>query len=160
MLSLGLEACGKSYTVTVEGLNGCFGSESWPIVCAACTPPEVSSTGALVPLRMGLDAAGTIEFELLPDPDLTYNLYQANTVAEILAGDWTYKYCDLSSPALGTWTPIGPDTVRWTPMFPELVFEGHWVVVAEQFGYEGSFGPRPSDADGAGSVASLGCPMP
>jgi len=45
-------------------------------------------------------------------------------------------------------------------MFPELVFEGHWVVVAEQVGYEGSFGPRPSDADGAGSVASLGCPMP
>lgn len=158
VLSLGLEACGRSYTATVEGVNGCFASESHPIVCQTCTPPEVSGSGTLVPFRMGLDAAGTIEFELLPDPDVTYNLYQADTIAEILAGEWGFKYCDLSSPVLGTWTPIGPDTVRWTPIVPVLVFEGHWVVVAERFGYEGSYGPRPSDTDGAGSVASVGCP--
>ena len=144
--------------MTVEGINGCFGSEPHPIVCQVCTPPEVSGAGSMVPFRMGLDAAGTLEFELLPDPDVKYHLYHAATAAEILAGDWTNKFCDLSSGALGTWTPIGPDTVRWTPVVPALILEGHWVVVAERFGFEGPFGPRPSDADGAGSTVPEGCP--
>ncbi len=88
---------------------------------------------------------------------MVYHLYHANTAAEVLAGDWTNKLCDLSSETLGTWTPIDSDTVRWTPVAPGLIFEGHWVVVAERFGYEGSFGPRPSDTDGVGS-ASPPCP--
>ncbi|TDI12740.1 MAG: hypothetical protein E2P04_05010 [Acidobacteria bacterium] len=158
VLALGLEACGRTYTVTVEGVSGCFGSEPHPVACQACTPPEVSAAATPVPLRMGLDAAGTIEFELLSEPYVVYHLYHADTAAEVLAGDWTHKFCDLASQTLGTWTPIGPDTVRWTPIGPGLILEGHWVVVAERFGYEGSFGPRPSDTDGAGSAQPAGCP--
>jgi subtilisin-like proprotein convertase family protein len=157
VLSVGTAGCGRQYTVTVEALNACTNDATQMVDCMVCTPPEVSSVSSTVPLRMGIDAAGTIEFELLPEPDIVYNLYSAGTLAEINAGDWTYKFCDLADPAMGIWTPVSGDTVRWTPPYPVLIFEGFWVVVAERSGFEGSFGPRPQDADGLASSQSLGC---
>jgi hypothetical protein len=113
---------------------------------------------------MDVDGLGTIEFELLPNPGLVYHLYHAADEAAVLAGDWTNKFCDLASGATGTWTPVDPTTVRWTPLAPPLVFEGYWVVVAEGLGLEGLYGvmsgggARPSDADRTGSANNLGCP--
>ena len=64
-----------------------------------------------------------------------------------------------------TWTPIAADKVRWTPIVPELIFPGYWVVMAEEKSLflEGSYGvqtggaPRTKDADGNGSGGDIGC---
>jgi subtilisin-like proprotein convertase family protein len=164
VLPLDAAACGRSYTVTVTGVNGCADSASHVVDCLACTPPEVSPPGSPVPLRFGVDAGGTLEFELLAETGLAYHLYHADSMAAILAGDWTHKFCDLESGTAGSWSQEAPDTVRWTPVFPGLLFEGFWVVVAERYGFESSFGtmagslPRPPDDDGLGSQGSFDCP--
>ena len=133
----------------------------------SCEPPEVSPPTAPIPFRMEIDAAGTVEFELIPDADAAYHLYSADTVAEMLAGDWTHKYCDLEQNAFGTWSSAG-GAARWTPFNPAVLLPGYWVVVAETplVGLEGSYGtgsggaPRPADSDGTGSGFNLGCPAP
>jgi hypothetical protein len=114
---------------------------------------------------MGLDAAGTVEFELLADPDVLYHLYRADTIASMLAGNWTHKLCDLKNGSTTlAWTPVDATTVRWTPVFAGLMYEGYWVVVAEKTALEGSYGtmssgsPRPPDGDGQGSEGTFGCP--
>lgn len=95
---------------------------------------------------------------------VTYHLYGADSVASILAGDWTQKFCDLPSGATGTWDPIDASTARWTPASPEDLLDGFWVVVAEWTGVEGSYGAttaqgqRPPDLDGSGSAGTFGCP--
>ena len=104
--------------------------------------------------------------KLLPDPGVTYHLYHAVDVASFLAGDWTNKFCDLAAAAAGsTWTLVDATTARWTPALPLLIFEGYWVVVAENAGLEGPYGtvtgglPRPADLDGIGSNLNVGCPV-
>jgi subtilisin family serine protease len=156
--------CGRTLTVDLTTAQGCARSFDRAVACVACRPAEVSPAGAAVPLRMGLDAAGTIELGLLPDPDVTYHLYHASSLAAMLAGDWTHKLCDLDSGPTGTWNAIDATRARWTPIVPGLIFEGFWVVIAERLGLEGPYGvmtggaPRPPDADAAGSAGSFGCP--
>jgi hypothetical protein len=158
------DACGRTYSVQVTDGNGCVTQTSHVVACTTCTPDEVSAAGSAVPLRVGLDAAGTLEFELLPGGDVTYTLYHSATIEDMLAGEWTHRFCDLAAGVTGTWTPLGPDTVRWTPVVPGLFYEGVWVVVAERQGYESSYGlmsdgeERPADADGVGTEGSWGCP--
>ncbi len=157
-------ACGRLYTVEVSNAEGCSDSTGHTVSCVACMPPEVSAQGSPVPLRLGVDPAGAIEFELLPDTDVTYSLYNVSSIAAMLSGDWTYRFCDLENNTLGTWTPIDATTVRWTPVSPAILFEGFWVVVADRLAVEGPYGvtssgsPRAVDLDGSGSAASLGCP--
>ena len=162
LLDLDASACGRTYTVEVDGGNGCTESVPHEVSCMICDPGEVSAPGSAVPFLFGIDAAGTLEFQLLPDPGVVYHLYGATTVADILAGDWTHKYCNLESSAIGTWNTVDATTVRWTPLIPAIMFAGHWVVIAESFGIEGSYGsgiggPRSKDADGMGSSTNV-CP--
>ena len=126
-------------------------------------PPEVSAPGAVTQFRMGLDAVGPLEFELIADPSMTYTLYATDSIASMLAGDYTYRICDLENNVFGAWAVTGPTTVQWTPAIPTLIVEGYWVVVGERLGFEGPYGsssagtPRPHDLDLVGSVATLGC---
>jgi hypothetical protein len=164
MLAVDGAACGRTYSVEVFNAGGCSATTNIVVNCTTCAPPEVSPAGSPVPLRMGVDALGTLEFELLPDPGVVYHLYHATDMVSFLAGDWTNKFCDLAAGAFGTWAPVDATTVRWTPALPQLIFEGHWVVVAENLGVEGPYGvmsggtPRPADLDGAGSGGNIGCP--
>jgi hypothetical protein len=164
VLELDGSACGRAYTLEVTAANGCGDTTTHVVSCEACQPAEVSPPGTAVPFRLGLDAAGTVEFELLPEPGVTYHLYQADDLLASLAGDWSRKICDLASESAGTWTAVGPDTARWTPIVPGLIFEGYWVVIAESRSVEGPYGtvsggfPRTPDTDGLGSVLSVGCP--
>jgi hypothetical protein len=157
-------ACGRTYTVDVSNADGCTDTTALEVQCEVCTPPEVSPAGSPVPLRMDVDGSGTIEFELQPEPDVTYNLYHAADVKSYLAGDWTNKFCDLANGTLGTWTPVDANTVRWVPLVPPVIFEGYWVAVAERLGLEGSYGvmsgglQRTPDTDGAGSESTINCP--
>ena len=117
----------------------------------------VGEVGALV--------GPAVEFELLDVPDVAYHLWLAYTGAEVLAGDYALRFCDLEVNVLGTWTPVDATTVRWTPVVPALLFPGYWVVVAEErsVGFEGLYGvqtggtPRPRDADGFGRDGNHGC---
>jgi subtilisin-like proprotein convertase family protein len=144
---------------------GCSGGGMFAKNCVTCTPPEVSPPGTQVPLRMGVAAADTVEFELLSDASLVYHLYNAESIAALVAGDYTYKLCDLEHGNIGTWTPVDATTVHFTPSDPGHLFEGYWVVVAEHpQGFVSTFGagsdgtPRPPDADGQGSLGTFGCP--
>jgi subtilisin-like proprotein convertase family protein len=160
-LELDTNACGRDYSVEMATLAGCSATAFHTVLCI---PPEVSSSQSPVPLRMGLDGAGTLEVELLQQPGVTYHLYHAATLAEMLAGDWTSKICDLASGSTGTWNPLASNRARWTPLSPDDLYEGYWVVVAELSGLEGSYGlessglPRPPDLDAAGSTHNAGCP--
>lgn len=165
-LALDQTACDRIYSVEVANVGGCSGSTDYPVQCEACTPLEVSPADSPVPVRMDVDGLGTIELELQPDPAVVYHLYNAVDVPSFLAGDWTYKFCDLASGSTGTWTPIDSTTARWTPVIPEIVFEGYWVVVAENLPVtlEGPYGfmtggaPRPPDSDATASLGNFGCP--
>jgi subtilisin-like proprotein convertase family protein len=166
-LVLSQAACGRTYTVQVRDTGtGCTGVVPYTVVCAPCAPPEVSAPGSPDPLRMGVDAAESIEFELLPGTGLAYHLYLAQTKAELLAGNYAYKFCDLEFNLVGIWTPVGPTRVRWTPVDPDLLLRSGYVVVAEDraLGLEGSYGnqsngtPRPHDVDKSGYLGDIGCP--
>ena len=164
ILALGSSACGRVYSVEVSNAEACTDVALLQVSCIVCEPDEVSPAGSSVPFLMDVDGAGTVEFELVAGSNVTYHLYTADTIAEVLAGDWTNKYCDLESSTLGTWSPVDASTVRWTPLVPGILFPGNWVVVAEAQGVESSYGvqssgsPRPRDADAAGSVGNFGCP--
>jgi subtilisin-like proprotein convertase family protein len=169
MLALSGDACLQSLTLSVSTTAGCSGETgSFAAACAPCTPGEVSPPGSPVPFRLGVDAAATLEFGLLPDPDVEYNLIVADSVGAILSGDYTHRYCDLESNSVGTWSPVDAGTVRWTPLVPDLLVEGMWVVFAERTNTQGVFPgpygagsdgmPRPADTDGQGSIVNVDCP--
>jgi len=164
-LALDATACGRTYSVQVDTGGPCSDTANLEVLCEPCTPPEVSPAGSPVPVRMDVDGAGSIELELQPDPAVTYSLYHAADVASYLAGDWTHKFCDLAAGGTaGSWTVVNASTARWTPVIPQIIFEGYWVVVAENLTLEGPYGfmsgglPRPPDSDGAGSLGSFDCP--
>jgi hypothetical protein len=141
----------------------CLAEDDHAVACVPCAPPEVSPVGSAVPFRV--EAAGSVEFELLAGTDLAYHLYGAVSSAATLTGAWDYKVCDLEVNPLGTWT-AGATSVRWTAADPATLPAGLWVVVAERrsLSIEGPYGfrsggvARAPDADRAGGVANFGCP--
>jgi subtilisin-like proprotein convertase family protein len=163
-LALGAAACGQEYTVELTTAAGCSASFSHTVTCESCVPEEVSGPGAVTQFRLGVDALGTVEFELLPELGLSYTLYVTDSIGSMLAGEYTHRFCDLENNTTGTWSTVDADTARWTPLVPQLIVNGLWVVVAERDGLEGSYGtgtggvPRPPDADKTGSVVNVGCP--
>ena len=157
-------SCGRTYTVEVDNGNGCTDTAMHTVACTVCAPEEVSASSSVVPFRFGIDAAASIEFELLPDNAVVYDLWHADSMASMLAGSWTTQFCDLEATPLGTWNLIDAVTVQWTPIIPAILSAGHFVVVAQSpEGVEGPYGfqtgglPRTPDADGV-AVTQLNCP--
>lgn len=163
-LAIDASACGRQYTIEVTTASGCIDVFPHTVACTSCAPEEVSGPGAATPFRLGLDALGTIEFEQLSGAGISYTLYATDSIGAMLAGEYTFRYCDLENNPYGTWSPVDADTVRWTPLYPQLIVNGLWVIVAEEDGLEGSYGlltggqQRPPDLDRTGSVVNLGCP--
>jgi subtilisin-like proprotein convertase family protein len=163
-LAVDASTCGREYTVELATEAGCSDVFTHTVACSSCAPGEVSGPGAVTPFRLNLDGLGTMEFELLPGAGITYTLYGTDSTGSMLAGDYTFRYCDLEHNPYGTWTPVDADTVRWTPASPELIADGLWMIVAEGNGLESSYGTatggqqRPHDLDRTGSVLNLGCP--
>jgi hypothetical protein len=142
--SLGCASSAGDVTVTVSGL------------CA----PEISGT-SVVPFRFAEQPSDnfTANFEWVPS--VTYHVYGFSGLAAMDAGDYGWKWCNLASSTVGSFSNDGT-TATWSALPNASFSEAMYLVVAEQSSVEGSYGKKSTGAertkDADKSAAGGWCP--